>query len=374
MTVLVVLFMFVAFVLIDVVVRLIARRLGQHRVRREREAALAVSVRLDVADEAKSLHRAEVPNPRARILAVDDEPVVLDSLRRILVLDGYSVDTVENGPEALHLVQRHDYDFVFTDLKMPEMDGVEVVKAVHHLRPDVDLAVITGFATIQSAVETMQHGAVGYVEKPFTPDELTDFVRTLVYKREARLEAQRRPTVRVVAPPIADAAAAREFCVPGGAFLSGGHAWVRLEPDGKVRVGPDDFIRKALGGVQGIELPEEGAEVRRGESLFSLRRGEHMAHFTAPVSGRIMRINTLLQREPEAVSDSPYDRGWICVVQPSDLQADLAEMKIGKAAIDWYQQEIEELCAAGGPAEDGAPAVDWETLERRFLRPAAVAS
>ncbi len=69
----------------------------------ERAKALDVSLNLDFSTEAKSLKRAEVPNPKAKILCVDDEAVILDSFRKILVLDGYSVDTVESGKEALHL-------------------------------------------------------------------------------------------------------------------------------------------------------------------------------------------------------------------------------------------------------------------------------
>src|SRR6185369_4441099 len=114
------------------------------------------------------------------------------------VLAGFNIDTVENGPDALGLVQRNDYDFVFTDLKMPGMDGTEVVKAVKHLRPDVDVAVITGYGTIETAVATLQHGAVDYVQKPFTEDELVAFVRRLVIRRQARRAAERRPTVRLV--------------------------------------------------------------------------------------------------------------------------------------------------------------------------------
>jgi len=101
----------------------------------EREAALSESLRLDFTREAKTLKRAEVQNPKARILCVDDEEVILGSFRKILVLDGYAVDTVETGQEALGLIRTHHYDFVFTDLKMPAMDGVEVTKAVKHLRP-----------------------------------------------------------------------------------------------------------------------------------------------------------------------------------------------------------------------------------------------
>ena len=63
----------------------------------------------------------------------------MKGFRKILVVAGYSIDTVEKGKEALGLIMKRDYDFVFTDLKMPEMDGLEVTKAVKHLRPDIDV-------------------------------------------------------------------------------------------------------------------------------------------------------------------------------------------------------------------------------------------
>jgi CheY-like chemotaxis protein len=368
MTALIVVLVFVGFVVLDLLVRATTRRMEQKRLRREREAVLLTAVRLEFAHEARSLKRVEVPKSKARILAVDDEPVVLDSLRKILVLEGYSVDTVESGPEALTLVQRNDYDFVFTDLKMPEMDGVEVVKAIHHLRPDVDLAVITGYATIETAVETMQHGAVAYVQKPFTPDELAKFANELLMKRQARLEAQRRPVVRLVAPAMAEVVSGRDFCVPGGAFLSGGHAWVRLELDGQVRVGLDDFARKALGAIEAFDLPESGNEVHRGDPLFAVRRGQHVAHFAAPLSGKVTRVNTALAAEPARANQSPYDRGWVCLLQPTDLHGELTGLRIGKPVVDWYQEEVDRLRQAGGPAENGAPAVDWETVEKKFLK------
>lgn len=368
MTALVVVLMFVGFVILDLLVRATTRRIEEKRRIRKREELLHTSLRLEFADEAKSLKRVEVPQPKATILAVDDEPVVLDSLRRILVLDGYNVDTVESGPEALSLVQRHDYDFLFTDLRMPDMDGVEVVKAAHHLRPDTDIAVITGYATIETAVETMKHGAVAYVQKPFTPDEMTEFANSLLVKREARLEAQRRPVVHLVAPALAESLADRDFCVPGGAFVSEGHVWVRVELDGDVRVGLDDFARKALGTIEGIDLPTEGATVRRGEPLFAVRRGSRTVHFVAPLAGSVRQINGALKRDAGRLSKSPYNHGWVCLMQPADLPAALPTLRIGKPVVTWYQDEIARLRTAGGPAENGAPAVDWETIEAEFLK------
>ena len=371
MTALLVVLMLVGFAVIDLLVRAIGRRMREARVRKEREAVLNVAVRTDYTAEATTLKRVEVPNAKARILAVDDEPVVLDSFRRILVLEGYSVDTVEKGPEALGLVQRNDYDFVFTDLKMPDMDGTEVVKSVKHLRPDVDVAVITGYGTIETAVDTMQHGAVAYVQKPFTAEELSEFARQLLIKRQARLEANRRPSVRIVAPAVAETAAAKEFCVPGGAFVSDGHTWARIEANGLVRIGLDDFARKALIPIDNVAPPKKGETVRRGGSLFAIGGGGKVAHFVAPVGGRVAQINERLLDHPAHVGESPYDRGWVCLVEPFDLASDLSSMRIGKAVVDWYQTEIERLSKAGAGAAADAGEIDWNRFESQFLTGAA---
>jgi CheY-like chemotaxis protein len=365
MTAVLILFMFAAFVGIDFLVRTNLRRIQEKRARQAREAVLNTSIRLDFTHEAKSLKRVEVPNPKARILAVDDEGVVLDSFRRILVLEGFSVDTVEHGPEALGLVQRNDYDFVFTDLKMPDMDGVEVVKAVKHLRPDVDVVVITGYGSIDTAVQTLQHGACEYVQKPFTADELGEFAKKLLIKREARLQASRQPNVRVVSPEMADGVPSSEFCVPGGSFLSSGHAWVRIEPEGKIRIGIDDFVRKALGTVNEVILPERGKTVKQGDPLFSLKSAAGTVHVAAPLSGRIEHDNASLKSHPGEIIQSPYDRGWVCLLAPSELATELASLKIGQPVIDWYQEEILRLRTPNGPQASGT--LDWAAFEKQFL-------
>jgi CheY-like chemotaxis protein len=365
MTAILIIIMFVAFVGIDFLVRTTLRRMREKQERQAREAVLNTSIRLDFTHEAKSLKRVQVPNPRARILAVDDEAVVLDSFRRILVLEGFSVDTVEHGPEALGLVQRNDYDFVFTDLKMPDMDGVDVVKGVKHLRPDVDVVVITGYGSIETAVQTLQQGACEYVQKPFTADELGEFAKKLLIKREARILAAQRPTVRVVSPEMADVVPDTEFSVPGGAFLSTGHAWVRIEPEGQVRVGIDDFIRKALGTVKEVVLPERGKTVRQGEPLFILKSSAGTVQVLAPVSGRVEHDNGGLKGDPSELIHSPYDRGWVCLMTPSDLASELSTLMIGKPVIDWYQDEITRLRTSKGPEATGP--VDWAAFQQQFL-------
>jgi len=367
MTALLMILLCVVFVVADIVVRRVSKRMEATRAQRERNAVLQSALNLTFAEEAKSLQRAEVPNARARILAVDDEHVILDSFRKILVLAGFSVDTVDRGPEALALLRARDYDFLFTDLKMPEMDGVEVVKAAKHLRPDLDVVVITGYGTIESAVETMQFGAIDYAQKPFTVEELTALAERLLIKREARLEAQRRPTVRVVAPAVAEIVAGSEYCVPGGAFISAGHAWARIDPGGQVWTGMDDFARKALKNFERIQLPAVGTPVKRGEPFFSVQRGTETACFRAPVSGEVTQVNEALKGHPQILAESPYDRGWICLVRPSDLSADLDGLRIGKSVVSWYQDEVMRLrkeLEASGKSE-----WKWADLEAGFFGP-----
>jgi CheY-like chemotaxis protein len=365
MTALLMVLLFAGFIGVDVVVRAVSRRLEAARERRLREAVLQTTVQLAFASEVKSLRRAEVPNAKARILAVDDEAVVLDSFRKILVLEGFSVDTVQSGPEALTLLRDHEYDLVFTDLKMPVMDGVEVVKAVKHLRPDVDVAVITGFGTIETAVETMGFGAADYVQKPFTEDELVAFANRLLIKRQARLEAQRLPTVRVVAPEVAESVASREYCVPGGAFVAPGHTWAQIETTGEAVVGLDDFGRKLVDRIERVELPAPGTVVKRGDVLFLLRRGPDRLRVRSPLGGVVESINTQLQHDPKLLLQSPYDRGWVCVLRPSDLAGELPGLRIGKPVVAWYHKEVARLRQELPPNDGGPPA--WAELEKRFF-------
>jgi CheY-like chemotaxis protein/glycine cleavage system H lipoate-binding protein len=372
MTALLMILLVVLFVVVDIVVRSVSKRMEARQERREREAVLKSAVRLSFAEEAKSLSRAEVPHARARILAVDDEHIVLDSFRKILVLAGFSVDTVDNGPEALTMLRSNDYDFLFTDLKMPEMDGVEVVKAAKHLRPDMDVAVITGYGTIETAVETMQFGATDYVQKPFTEEELVAIANRLLIKRQARQEAQRRPVVRVVAPAVAETVANGEYCVPGGAFVSPGHTWARLDPGGQVWMGLDDFARKALHAVDRVELPVPGTHIKRGEPLFTVHRGAESLKFLAPLTGELTQTNEALKRQPQLVMQSPYDRGWTCLVRPTDLAAELEGLRIGRPVVEWYQEEISRLRKE--LATSGETTRKWADLEGQFFGPGIAAN
>ncbi len=342
MVLLIVVVTIIVFILVDFSLRVYFQKRQETKLRKEREQALDIGLKLDFSEEAKSLKRVEVKEPKARILAVDDEAIILDSFRKILVVAGYSIDTVEKGKEALGLVMKNDYDFVFTDLKMPEMDGLEVTKAVKHLRPDIDVIVITGYASIDTAVETMKFGAMDYVQKPFTEDELITFFNKCVIKRRDRIERQMKPTVRLITPSTKESGSQHELNVPAGIFISQNHTWVNVEMNGTARVGIDDFARKIIGRIDKVELPKLNAEIKKGDVLLSIKHGSHAVDLASPISGRITLLNTEHVEHPDWIASKPFELSWMCCIEPSNLSEELRSLKIGVDSINWYKAEIDK--------------------------------
>jgi CheY-like chemotaxis protein len=333
----------IIFVIADLLIRYFGTRLKEKKAYRERAVALDESLKLDFSREEESLKRVEVSNPNARILCVDDEEVILDSLRKILVMGGYSVDTLMNGKEALGLVQTHNYDFVFTDLKMPEMDGVEVTKSIKHLRPDIDIIIITGYGTVETAVETMKYGATDYIEKPFTEDEFLDFTNKSLIRRQDRIKKHLKPKVFITYLADTESLIDSEFAIPGGVFISEDHCWISMDQTGTVKIGLDDFTRKLIGKIDNIEFPNLGMNIKRGRPLFSIRQRNRIITFASPVSGLVSGINTLLSKDLRDLDITPHYDIWICIIDADNLDNEIKQLKIGKSAVTFYQDDIEHV-------------------------------
>ncbi len=344
----------VVFIAVDLALRMLLNRVRDAQLTRERERALDIGLKLDVSEEARTLKRVEVDNPKARILAVDDEKIVLDSFRKTLVMAGYSIDTVEKGSEVLGLIRKHDYDFVFTDLKMPEMDGVEVTKAVKHLRPDIDVIIITGYASIETAVETVKFGAMDYVQKPFTEDELLEFVKTISIKRQDRLESQKCHKIHLIKAGTSESRSRFDVNVPAGVFISPQHAWAKIEMNGTVRIGLDDLMRKIFEKIDQVELPETGQKIEIGQTLFSLKYGDYILKIPSPLSGKITSVNSEHAEHPEWLAIKPFELSWMCGIEPSNLAAELPGLRIGLDSIDWYQKEVDRYTGLSGKLMEDA--------------------
>ncbi|MFC1763580.1 sigma-54-dependent transcriptional regulator [Planctomycetota bacterium] len=128
-----------------------------------------------------------MPSP-ANILVIDDEESMRDSCRQALARNGNRVAVAQDGSKGLSMLEAESFDLVILDLKMPGLSGMEVLKRIRQYDPDAIVIVITGYATVESAVEAMKRGAYDFIPKPFTPDSLRAIVKRALDRRELALE------------------------------------------------------------------------------------------------------------------------------------------------------------------------------------------
>ena len=117
---------------------------------------------------------------KAKVLVVDDEAIIRDSLHDWLTDTGYQVFTAENGPQALEIIQREGLRIVITDLVMPGMDGIELMKSAKEMSSNIEVIIITAYGSIPTAITAMREGAYDYIEKPFCPERAELLIEKLV--------------------------------------------------------------------------------------------------------------------------------------------------------------------------------------------------
>ena len=126
-----------------------------------------------------------------RVLVIDDEQIVLSSVQRILEAEGFAVDLSASGRQGCAWALERPYDLVLSDIRMPEVGGMRVLRDVKRAKPRLPVVIITGYATVASAVQAMKLGATDYVEKPFTPESLLAAVQgALASAKERPPESQ----------------------------------------------------------------------------------------------------------------------------------------------------------------------------------------
>ncbi len=124
---------------------------------------------------------------KGKILVIDDEDIVRTSCSRALAPSDFDVKLAKNGLEGLKIMGEDKIDVVLTDLKMPDMDGIEVLRKIKKEWPEVEVIIITGYQTVDTAVKSIKLGAFDYIEKPFTPDALINAVsKALDHKNKSQ--------------------------------------------------------------------------------------------------------------------------------------------------------------------------------------------
>jgi len=143
----------------------------------------------------------QAPRGKGRILIVDDEAVVRESLRKWFATEGYQACAASSAHEVLAAIQSAEYDLALLDIKMPGMNGMELQARLREIEPDLTLIIMTGYASVETAVQALKRGAYDYITKPVDPDELLHLVANALEHRKARSEVQRlRENLREIFP------------------------------------------------------------------------------------------------------------------------------------------------------------------------------
>ena len=158
------------------------------------------------------------------------------------------------------------------------------------------------------------------------------------------LAHQRALRGAAVAPSPPKSAWPDPVAVPPGLFWSRWHTWVQLEPQGEVRVGAGLLPVAALGGVDRIETPTSGQEVRAGETVATLHRGARQIRLRAPIAGVIEATNPRIAHAPDTLGRDPFGEGWLCSIRPRGLASALHGLRVAEDARDWLRGEFRRVC------------------------------
>lgn len=145
------------------------------------------------------------------------------------------------------------------------------------------------------------------------------------------------------------------YNMPDELYYHSEHAWARVEDDGNVSVGMNDFFREAAGDIVYVDLPFEGDEVAQGETCGKIQSSKWIGKLISPVSGEIIAVNEALDEDSTIINKDPYGEGWIMKITPSNLKEDLANLMQGEKVAEWLRGEIkkgEELKAKGKEGEE----------------------
>ena len=239
---------------------------------------------------------------QGRVLLMEDELSVAQGLQMILKEEGYGVDVAPTGQSALDTLKRNEFDLLVADLRLPDMNGMEVVREVKRRRPETMVLVITGYAAVDSAVDAFRSGAVDYLPKPFTDDQFKAAVGVALKERGGAHEEALAPAERIKAKNLihkkqviealkrARSGSRREQPV---AFVPGTHG---VEERGGARVAESAETDRSIKGLI-LESVGEGilAADQKGVIVFLNRRLEEMLGYSRKEVCGKMRLNQLFR-------------------------------------------------------------------------------
>ncbi|PKL81410.1 MAG: hypothetical protein CVV24_15390 [Ignavibacteriae bacterium HGW-Ignavibacteriae-3] len=241
------------------------------------------------------------------ILIIDDEQVVIDSISKIAMMGDYTYDSVTDANAALAKISGNDFDLIICDIMLPGLDGFQFLAEIESRGIDTPVIMTTGFSTIENAVKSLYSGAIEFIPKPFTVDEMTSVIhRGIKYNKLVHMKKFKRDAVLIVPCPAK--------------YLRLGYsAWMNQDTDGTVLVGATDFFLKTLEQIKNIEMYQVNEVLTQATTAVKIETEDGLIHqLYSVISGTIIEINERLKDEPELLEKDPYFEGWIYRIIPTE--------------------------------------------------------
>jgi len=253
---------------------------------------------------------------QTKVLVAEDEPDMLQGLQHALAYEGYEVEPAKDGVEAAEKLKAEHFDVVVSDLRMPVIDGMDLLHMAREKDRGVVFIMITGYGTPEGAVEAMKLGSFDYIPKPFPPSVLKEAI-------ERGLDAKVHET-RPEAATATDKAGVRRH--------PSEHAWSRDDADGTVVVGADEAFFEAAGDVVFCDLPLQGDKVAEGRRCGRTIDTSSLIQkpFHSPLSGTVVAVNDKMMHEPWEAHRDPYGEGWLFRVAPSNIEEEVKSLTLEK--------------------------------------------
>lgn len=250
------------------------------------------------------------------ILVIEDEPSVSRAVVMVCNEEGMTVTAVESAVEALEILKRNTFRLVLCDIMMQGLDGFQFLEKLDHTGIQVPVVMMTGYSTMENAVKSLAMGAVGYIPKPFTADELLTIIRRSlrsgIFLEEAAAARLRGDRTMSYVP------------CPSGFHRLGYVSWVQMEDEGTARIGVSDLFLKAVDGIREFELSMVGEELVQGISCAVATANDGAEHrIMCPMSGKILEVNEDTRGNPSLVEKDPFFRGWLYRILPSNPDSNM---------------------------------------------------
>ncbi|MEW6001085.1 MAG: response regulator [Nitrospirota bacterium] len=243
---------------------------------------------------------------KGRILVLDDDPIVTISCKRILGAEGYNIMTVDRGREAIKKIDSEEFDLLISDIRLPDIDGLTVVKESRIIQPKLDVVIITGYPNLEDAKESVRLGVFEYVEKPFTPDFMINVARKVFVKRGWILRQSFIDEFRNYVVPLR----LKDEENPIIFYKEG--TWVRPIMEGLWEAGCDVRYWLLTTELLYIELPERLTYLVAGEPFAKVTTSKGETHeLIAPMTGVIKEINHQVNENMSDLIRDKLRRGWL---------------------------------------------------------------